>query len=240
MTVSNRNSRGPVTWGVIPAAGIGIRFGGGLPKQYLRLGERTLLECAIDALIDSGPMAGVLVAVATDDQRWRELGAFARGECEAAPGGSNRAASVLNALAALAGRAADDDWVLVHDAARPCLDASQIARMRGRLDGHAVGGILAVPVADTIKRVDADGAIVETVARDGLWRAQTPQMFRYRLLAEALQVAADAGVVITDESMALELAGHRPAVVEGSERNIKVTRAEDLELARLYLREALS
>lgn len=232
--------RRPVTWGIVPAAGVGSRFGGSLPKQYLQLGERTLLECAIVALRTSGPLAGLLVAVAGDDRRWRELAPFVHGECEVVTGGSDRAGSVMNALGALTGRAADDDWVLVHDAARPCPDAALIARLRERLDGHAVGGILAVPLADTIKRVDAGGAIIETVARDGLWRAQTPQMFRYRLLTDALRAAAERGVAITDESMALELAGLRPVVVEGSERNIKVTRAEDLELVRLYLREAQS
>jgi 2-C-methyl-D-erythritol 4-phosphate cytidylyltransferase len=143
---------------------------------------------------------------------------------------------VLNGLEALADRAAAEDWVLVHDAARPCLPAADVEALFEQLEQDAVGGLLALPLADTLKRVDDQHRVADTVPRDGLWRALTPQMFRYGLLSTALAAAIDSGEHVTDEAAAMELAGHRPALVAGSGANLKVTTPADLALAEAVLR----
>lgn len=224
-------------WAVIPAAGVGRRMGADRPKQYLSLLGRTVLEHSI-ARFDAHPaIAGIVLAVSTDDAYWPDLAVHTQKPLFIAPGGRERSDSVGNALAVLAAHADADDWVLVHDAARPCLRPSDIDRLIEALNGDAVGGILATPVRDTMKRSGARGGIDRTEEREGLWHALTPQMFRLGALREALARAAAEGAVITDEASALEYVGQAPLLVEGRGDNIKITRPEDLALAEFFLRQ---
>jgi len=207
-----------------------------LPKQYLRLGDRCILEHTLAALADCRQLSGIYVAIAEGDPYWTTLTFPADWGVVPVTGGAERAYSVLNALEALlAGPAEAQDWVLVHDAARPCLRRDDLERLIKVAGGHSVGGILAQRVADTVKRVSDDGGILETVDRAGLWYAQTPQMFRLATLRDAIANGLDAGLGLTDEASAMEYAGWTPIVVEGHAGNIKVTAPQDLELARVYL-----
>ncbi|NGP53605.1 2-C-methyl-D-erythritol 4-phosphate cytidylyltransferase [Thioalkalivibrio sp. XN8] len=222
-------------WAVVPAAGSGRRMGAATAKQYLPLRGRPLLAHALAPLLGCKRIEAVVLVVAPDDNGWRE--AVAPGpRLLTAPGGPERCHSVLNGLAALADRAADDDWVLVHDAARPCLPAEDVEALFEQLEQDPVGGLLALPLADTLKQADDQGHVLGTVPREGLWRALTPQMFRYGLLRQALAAAIESGDHVTDEAAAMELAGHRPALVAGSGSNLKVTTPADLALAEAVLR----
>jgi 2-C-methyl-D-erythritol 4-phosphate cytidylyltransferase / 2-C-methyl-D-erythritol 2,4-cyclodiphosphate synthase len=229
-------------WAVVPAAGRGERFEAAssakrLPKQYADLLGSTVLEHSIAPLIAESRIEGVVVAVAADDPHWPALAPSIAGASKllTASGGASRQASVLGGLEALVGRAAPDDWVLVHDAARPCLPSADVAALIDALDPASGGAVLAAPVVDTVKR-ERDGAVSETVDRQGLWRALTPQAFAFAELKRALEDALEAGVAVTDESQAMERLGHRPRLVQGSPFNIKVTRAADLESAARILR----
>ena len=215
-------------WAVVPAAGRGTRFGGEVPKQYLQVGGRPLLAYTLDALLAHPAVAGVVVALAADDPWWPGWSDLAGKPVLTCTGGASRAASVLAARAALPESVRADDFVLVHDAARPNLAPADLDRLleQGRAD--PVGAILAAPVRDTLKRAGDDGGIDRTEPRERLWRALTPQLFRRLQLARALQAAADAGVEVTDEAMALERQGARPLLVEGREDNFKVTTPADL------------
>lgn len=223
-------------WAVVPAAGSGRRMGAAIAKQYLPLLGRPLLAHALAPLLACSRLSAIVLCVAPDDREWR--GAV-DGEDErllTTAGGTERCHSVLNGLERLAGRAAGDDWVLVHDAARPCLSGEELETLFAALADDPVGGLLAMPLSDTLKAADEAGRVSRTLPRDGLWRALTPQMFRYGLLHEALAGAIGAGVTVTDEAAAMERAGHRPALVTGSAANIKVTTPEDLALAEAVLR----
>lgn len=222
-------------WAVIPAAGVGARMGGDTPKQYLRIGGRTLIEHASAALLDASLVEGLVIAVHPDDRTMATLPLAADQRVRLVSGGAERADSVLAALDHLASTASAEDWVLVHDAARPCLDAAMVDRFLEQLLHHAVGGILARPVTDTVKRAGPAREIDQTLPREQLWLAQTPQMFRYGLLSQALRNARMAGVPVTDESMALERLGYKPLLVEGDACNIKVTYPQDLSLAAWYI-----
>lgn len=222
----------PRHWVVVPAAGHGARMGAEIPKQYLELAGEPVLAHTLRCFVDHPAIAGIVVALAPGDLLWASLDAGLRAAVIPTEGGAERADSVARGLAALAGRAADDDWVLVHDAARPCLRRADLDRLLATVAGHPVGGLLAVPVRDTMKRAAADGTVAATVPRGDLWHAQTPQMFRYRLLADAL---AAAGSAVTDEAMAVELAGGAALLVEGHADNLKITRPEDLALAAWHL-----
>jgi len=223
-------------WAVVPAAGAGRRMGSEIPKQYLPLGERCILEHTLSALADCPRISGIYVAIADGDPYWTKLHLPDDWRVVTVAGGAERAYSVLNALEALlAGPADARDWVLVHDAARPCLRRDDLECLIDIAGGHSVGGILARAVADTVKRVSRDGEIVETVDRSGLWYAQTPQMFRLSMLRDALANGLTAGLALTDEASAMECAGWTPIVVEGHAENVKVTAPQDLELARTYL-----
>ena len=215
-------------WAVVPAAGRGTRFGGEVPKQYLQVGGRPLLAYTLDALLAHPAVAGVVVALAADDPWWPGWSDHAGKPVLTCTGSASRAASVLAAMAALPESVRADDFVLVHDAARPNLAPADLDRLleQGRAD--PVGAILAAPVRDTLKRAGDDGGIDRTEPRERLWRALTPQLFRRLQLARALQAAADAGVEVTDEAMALERQGARPLLVEGREDNFKVTTPADL------------
>ena len=221
---------------LIPAAGTGSRLGAALPKQYLEIAGRPLLYHALLALAQHPRVEQVFVVLAQGDDRfarydWRDLGERIKPlYC----GGETRAASVFNGLLAARDTIAGSDWVLVHDAARPCLGREELDRLLGELEEDDTGGLLAVPVADTLKRANRDLRVAATEPRDNLWLAQTPQMFRYRLLIEALRAADPAAV--TDEATAIEGLGLKPRLVMGDSRNIKVTFPEDLAIAELILR----
>ena len=222
-------------WGIVPAAGRGLRMGSDLPKQYLLLGRRTVLDHSIAALLAHAAVRAVVVAVAPGDERWRGSQHAGDPRVRWVEGGAERCHSVLNALDTLSVDAGAGDWVLVHDAARPCLRAADVGRLIAGLAGHPVGGVLGSPARDTMKRCGADGTVTGTVERQGLWHAYTPQMFRYAPLRAALRDAIGAGLLLTDESAAVERAGLAPRLVEGSSHNIKVTRPEDLPLAEFLL-----
>lgn len=220
---------------LIPAAGSGSRMLAELPKQYALLAGRPLLQHAVFTLCAHPRISQVFVVLSPGDRRFATCDWSACGE-KLVPlycGGDARAASVFNGLLAANDAIDGADWVLVHDAARPCLRAADIDRLIGAVGDGDAGGLLAVPVADTLKRAGAGGEVLQTVPRDRLWQAQTPQMFRYRALIEALR-RSDIGAV-TDESSAVEQTGARPLLVAGSLTNLKVTYPEDLALAELIL-----
>lgn len=224
----------PRYFAIVPAAGSGSRFGAEKPKQYLSLLGRPLIFHTLAALVACPEIERVWVVLSPDDPYWlqydwSELGAkLETVRC----GGETRAESVTNGLRAAAMVAADDDWVLVHDAARPCLSGEMLATLFVDLADDPVGGILAVPVADTLKRADAEQRVAATEPRDGLWQAQTPQMFRYGRLLEALKNCA----AVTDEAGAIEALGLQPKLVRGDTTNLKVTYPADLALAAMILR----
>jgi 2-C-methyl-D-erythritol 4-phosphate cytidylyltransferase len=221
-------------WAVIPAAGVGRRMLADRPKQYLALHGRTVLEHTLSRFLDHPLISGVVVAVSDGDPYWQKL-AITHPKLLTASGGAERCHSVLNALGALRAQAGGDDWVLVHDAARPCLRREDIDHLIETLSQHSVGGLLGLPVADTMKRTAADDTVIETVSRAHLWRALTPQMFRLSELHTALDSALKNQQMVTDEASAMELAGKAPKMIEGHGDNIKITRPQDLRLAELYL-----
>jgi len=216
---------------LIPAAGAGTRMGEATPKQYLPIAGKPMLQHVIDTFCVAPLIDRVVVVVSAEDGYIEQLTLPPR--CQVLRcGGATRQQSVTNGLLALAGQLDADDWVLVHDAARPGLTVALIEKLITFVRDDAVGGLLAMPVVDTIKHSDGHGRSQRTVARDLLWAAQTPQMFRYQLLLDALQRAVN----ITDEASAIEALGLQPKLVEGSVRNFKVTLPEDVLLAELYLK----
>lgn len=226
-------------WAVVPAAGVGRRMGGEVPKQYLQVAGQAVLQHTLERLLAVPVIVEIVVALGVEDGFWEELPVAHHPRVRRVAGGKERADSVLAGLEGLAGRAAAEDWVLVHDAARPCLTAGDVLKLIEELGDDPVGGILAVPVSDTLKRVEA-GHGITTVDRRQIWRALTPQMFRYGALRQALTDAAAAGHLVTDEASALELQGLHPRIVEGRPDNIKITRPEDLPLAAFYLTQQCS
>jgi 2-C-methyl-D-erythritol 4-phosphate cytidylyltransferase len=225
----------PRAWAIVPAAGSGIRMGTAVAKQYLSLCGQPLLAHALAPLLACARIELVVLVVAAGDTRWREFVPH-DARLQTANGGALRRDSVCNGLEHLADRAAADDWVLVHDAARPCLSGAELESLFKALADDPVGGLLALPLADTLKAADESGRVAATVPRDGLWRALTPQMFRYGLLRRALAATIAEGIVVTDEAAAIEHAGHRPMLVEGRSANLKVTGPADLVLAEAVLR----
>jgi 2-C-methyl-D-erythritol 4-phosphate cytidylyltransferase len=222
-------------WAVVPAAGRGARMGSELPKQYLELHGATVIEHTLARLCNHPALAGVAVVVAPDDAYWDALRPRCRVPLYTVHGGEERCHSVLNGLRRLAHVADPMDWVLVHDAARPCLRGADLDRLISELQEHPVGGLLALPVSDTVKRADRDGTVLETVSRSHLWRALTPQMFHLRELTQALEAALARHLLVTDEASAMELYGRPPRVVAGHADNIKITHPQDLPLAELFL-----
>lgn len=222
-------------WVVIPAAGIGSRMQADCPKQYLELQGKTVIEQTLAHFSHHPRIHGIVVAVAEQDAIWPTLKVDTNKSVYTVNGGAERCHSVLNALKFLKDKTRDTDWVLVHDAARPCLRREDLDKLMITMAQHPQGGILGVPVRDTLKSVDVACVIKETVDRDQLWHALTPQMFHVGMLREALEKAIDEGVLVTDEASAMEHAGYSPLVVEGHADNIKITRPEDLALASFYL-----
>jgi 2-C-methyl-D-erythritol 4-phosphate cytidylyltransferase len=227
----------PKYWAVVPAAGAGKRMAAESPKQYLDIGQRTVIEHTLDALLSCKRINAVVVVIAANDEHWPGIQAHYRNRpVDTVVGGAERYHSVLNGLDHLTEMASDDDWVLVHDAARPCLRSRDIDYLIDTIGDDAAGGLLGVPVADTMKQVNDELCVEQTVTRDGLWHALTPQMFRLGQLREAMIMALAGGELMTDEAVAMELAGHRPRMVQGHRDNIKITMPADLELAEFYLR----
>lgn len=224
-------------WAIVPAAGIGERMRSDRPKQYLELDGKTIIEHTLNRLASHPEVIGIIVAVADNDRWWSTLNMELDCPLFTASGGLHRADSVLNALEILNQEISDDPWVLVHDAARPCLRHDDIDHMLATLSAHPVGGILGMPVNDTVKRTRQDGSIVETVERRNLWRAATPQMFRLKTLKSALELAKNNGLIVTDEASAIEQMGLSPMMVEGHADNIKVTVPKDLALAQLFMQQ---
>lgn len=222
-------------WAIVPAAGAGRRLGGEIPKQYREIANAPVLEHTLRALLRSPDIRGIVVALDPSDRRADAIQSLADVRVETTPGGAERSASVLAGLEAISDRVSEDDWALVHDAARPCLDYPSLSALIERARASGEGVILAEPVADTLKRVDDEGSITATVERSDFWRAQTPQLFPFSQLHQALSACLKAGMQITDESMAVEQAGGRVQVLAGPSSNIKVTVEADLAFAELLL-----
>jgi 2-C-methyl-D-erythritol 4-phosphate cytidylyltransferase len=229
----------PKFFALIPAAGSGSRMGEELPKQYLLLAGRPMIYHALKRLCGSPRIAGIFVVLASREREWErhDWSEFSGKLIVLDCGGETRAASVLNGLKAAREKSAigDDDWVLVHDAARPCLGEAQLEKLMDDLVEDKIGGLLAVPVADTLKRGDTNNRVERTESRENLWQAQTPQMFRYKLLVEALSMTG--GVAMTDDAGAIEALGLHPKLVLSDVRNLKVTYPQDLALAELILKD---
>ncbi len=223
-------------WAVIPAAGIGSRMEAEIPKQYLKIQHKCILEHTLERFCHYSRFSGVVVAVAEDDPYWPTLSVSSHEKLMQCTGGEQRCHSVLNGLRCLEAVAAKDDWVLVHDAARPCVRIEDIdILIDSVVSAGAVGGLLAVPVRDTMKRGDNANIVTTTVDRTGLWHALTPQMFRLSELMEAIDAALQQELFVTDEAQAMEQRKMLPLLVEGHPDNIKITHPRDLSLAELFL-----
>jgi len=229
-------------WAVIPAAGVGKRMGSKIPKQYLPLAGKTVLEQTLSVFLQHPKISGIVVAVTPGDPYWQDISIVLNKNNKlndkkiiVASGGEERCHSVLNALTELSGYASENDWVLVHDAARPCLKGSDIDHLMEQLSNTSEGGLLGVPMSDTVKHCDNQLKVTATVDRSQLWRALTPQMFPLKLLKDSLEQAVNSNALVTDEASAIELYGLKPTMVEGSPSNIKITHPGDLQLAELFL-----
>ena len=224
-------------WAIVPAAGVGSRMNSNLPKQYLPLCGEAVISHTLKRLAAHPSITGIMVAVSENDSLWSELEFELDTPLYSTYGGRERCHSVLKALRALSEYANDDDWVLVHDAARPCVRAEDLDLLIESLKDDAVGGLLAMPVKDTMKRATDDQHIIDTVDRKNLWHAFTPQMFRLAILRDALEQAIENDALVTDEASAMELAGHQPKLIESHADNIKITTPEDLALAEFYIKQ---
>jgi 2-C-methyl-D-erythritol 4-phosphate cytidylyltransferase len=219
----------PSFWVVIPAAGIGSRMRADRPKQYLPLAGKTIIEHTLERFLGHPGLQGLVVSLAPEDPYWPGLCCAKDPRIHRADGGAERADSVLAGLRRLSALGArEEDWVLVHDAARPNLSRQDLDNLLAQLAEDPVGGLLAVPARDTLKRAGPDGRVQETVDRSVIWQAFTPQMFRLAVLRDALVGALETGAEVTDEASALEWAGQNPKLIEGRADNLKVTRPEDL------------
>jgi len=227
----------PLLWLIVPAAGIGQRMKAECPKQYLTINNRFILDITLSRLLDNAAFAGCMVPLSAQDHWWPDSESSQDDRIQTCTGGSERADSVLSALHALDEQAGEQDWVLVHDAARPCLHSHDLSNLIDFLFEHPVGGLLAAPVADTLKQASGSELpeVEATLDRNRLWRALTPQMFRFGALKRALALCLERGVAITDESSAMEVSGNMPALVEGRPDNIKITVPSDLALAGFIL-----
>ena len=222
------------TWAILVAAGTGQRMGGEIPKQYLPLAGRKVIEHSLEVLLRCRSIAGICLVVSRNCDLWVGLDQTHSKTIHVVYGGKERAHSVFSALEFLTASHPADSWVLVHDAARPCLTDALVETLVTQLADDPVGGLLAIPVQDTLKQV-AGGRVERTLDRALVWQAQTPQMFRLGILQNAYRAALDNGSTPTDEALAVEMAGHLPGLVEGSPDNLKITRPEDLALAEFIL-----
>ncbi len=222
-------------------------MGGELPKQYLRLGGKSIAEHTLGSLLSLPQLHSILVCIHPQDHHWRRLRIARTPGLRTVPGGERRSQSVLNALQALKELAAEGDWVLIHDLVRPCIQPADVERLLHAVGNHPVGGLLALPLQDTIKESAAPpgaslgvaqppSVVLRTLDRSRLWRAQTPQVFRYGMLLRALEECTARNHPVTDEAQALEVCAAAPLLVEGAPGNLKITHPQDLPLAALYLR----
>ena len=222
-------------WAIVPAAGSGQRFGAELAKQFHSIGDKLVADHTLGRLLTISKLQKILVPCNPGAESWAQVSALKDQRVELLAGGAERFHSVLNGLRALANIAGSDDWVLVHDMARPCVTSADINKLIEQLDGHAVGGILATPISDTLKKVTAGNTITETLDRSDYRGAQTPQMFRYGLLVRALETMLEKQQVPTDEASAIEYIGEQAMIVEGRRDNIKITHREDLVIAQAIM-----
>ena len=231
-------------WAVLPAAGIGRRMGSAIPKQYLSINGVPLLLHSLRRLSAVKEIQKIVVVIHPEDSRWADLEESIAVEFGnriiTVMGGDERYQSVLNGLTEMAGFADKDDWVLVHDAVRPCVRTSDIENLISKVSLHPVGGLLGSAVDNTLKRVGADLAVIETVDRESYWNALTPQMFRFAQLKESIEGVVASGEQVTDEAAAMEVAGFKPIMVAGNKDNIKITHEADLLLASQILKNQAS
>jgi len=231
-------------WAVLPAAGIGRRMGSTIAKQYLWLDGAPLLLHSLRRLCAVKEIEKIVVVIHPTDSRWAELEESIAEEFAdriiTVMGGDERYQSVLNGLTAMTGFAGKDDWVLVHDAVRPCVRTSDIENLIQKVSLHSIGGLLGSPVDNTLKRVDTELTVIETVERESYWNALTPQMFRFAQLKESIETVVASGVQVTDEAAAMEVAGFKPIMVAGNKDNIKITVEADLLLASQILKNQAS
>jgi 2-C-methyl-D-erythritol 4-phosphate cytidylyltransferase len=225
----------PRFWAIIPAAGVGRRMKADVPKQYLNLLGRPVILHTLERLAAVPLINGIVVVIGQDDAYWPELNIQVDKPVQVVIGGEQRVYSVFNGVESIASELNHNDWILVHDAARPCVRNADIATLMDTVSEHACGGILATPVRDTMKLANKDQSIATTLDRSTLWHALTPQMFRASLLFDALRAGLEYPDKMTDEASALELLGYTPLLVEGGSENIKITRPEDLALAEFIL-----
>ena len=235
MPIDSARSSDPKYWAVVPAAGVGKRMGASVPKQYLPLAGKTVIEVTLERLLTHPRVSGIMVAVSVDDGWWNDCSLSTHEKIMTVHGGAERCHSVLNALQALSTTADENDRVLVHDAARPCVRHEDMSQLITQVGLSQDGGLLGVPVKDTMKKTDSRDVIVETLDRSCMWHAFTPQLFPLGILQTSLQSALDKNQLVTDEASAMEMAGCHPLMVEGNSDNLKITRPEDLALAAYYL-----
>ena len=227
-------------WAIVPAAGAGKRMGADRPKQYLPLAGQTVIQHTLEKLVAVPEVSGVVVALDIDDAYWAGLNISLAKPVRMVTGGQERVHSVLNAVNAVINELDKDDWLLVHDAARPCVQVDDIRTLLRSIQEHPCGGLLAAPVSDTIKQADENQGVECTIDRSRLWHALTPQCFRAPLLHQALELGVRNPAAITDESGAIEALGLTPLLVQGRTDNLKITRPEDLALAEFYLQRERS
>jgi len=230
--MSHTNDR---IWAVMPAAGSGQRMQATIPKQYLPLHHQPVIAHSLERLLSCELIEKIIVAVDHDDQHWSHTRFATHPKIQTVQGGEYRCQSVLNGVAALENSAEKNDWVLVHDAVRPCLSLHDLDNLITQTINHPVGGILGAPLTGTIKRVNENNEIVTTIDRNHLWQALTPQLLRYEILLEALTAAVNAKNWVTDEAAAVELIGLQPLIVQGTISNIKITHQDDLVIAQRIL-----
>lgn len=227
-------------WVVIPAAGIGKRMGVDIPKQYITVCDKAIIEHTVEKFTSRNDLQGILVALSNSDQHWSTLELSKNNKITTVTGGEERYKSVYNALCSLKNKAGDDDWILVHDAVRPCITTSEIDQFIADLDHlNGIGGILALPCFETMKKANTNHEIEETIDRKFIWHAQTPQMFRYKKLFLAIEKIMNENIFITDEAMAMELAGYKPILIQGTHSNIKITDQNDLKYLESFLRQEI-
>ena len=226
-------------WAVIPAAGVGKRYSSDIPKQYLPLSGIPVLLHSINKLVKLDEIEEILVALNPEDTFWEKLN-FSHPKVKVIHGGLQRCNSVNNALEELSGRAKKGDWVLVHDAVRPCISDSDLKKITSLVIDEEVGGLLAFPILDTIKEVGENLDVQKTIPRGNLWSAMTPQIFRYEVLKQALEAAIMAGESVTDEASAIEAIGLTPRIIQGEKTNIKITHPSDMVLAESIINTLMS
>ena len=222
-------------WVVIPAAGIGKRMGSDIPKQYISVCGKTIIEHTIENFIDRNDIESICVAISKSDHYWSTLPISRNAKIITVIGGTERCESVYNGLCGLKDRVDNSDWVLVHDAVRPCITKTIIDQFISVLNCHDVGGVLALPCFETMKNANKKNEIEETVDREFIWHAQTPQMFKYRKLLSAIEKTMNENITVTDEAMAMELSNYKPMLIQGHRDNIKITHISDLKHLELFL-----